>query len=127
MLKGYRGSILALIAAIILLGAVIVTRPPDEPLPPATVQTAIPPTSTPPPTLTPAPTIPIQQVYTATLHEAVLGCAKKLNPLLAGYNQVDRDITSLIFEGLATTNAYGEPVPDLAASWSWSSEGLVYV
>jgi peptide/nickel transport system substrate-binding protein len=127
MLKGYRGSILALFVAIILLGTVIVTRPPDEPAPPATNQMPLPPTSTPLPTLTAAPTISIQQLDTATLHEAVVGCAKKLNPLLAGYNQVDRDITSLIFEGLATTNAYGEPVPDLAASWSWSSDGLVYV
>ncbi len=127
MLRGYRGSILALIIAIILLGAVIVTRPPDDTPPPEATRTALPPTSTLLPTLTPAPTIPLQQLDTATLHEAVVGCVKKLNPLLAGYNQVDRDITSLIFEGLVTTNAYGEPAPDLASSWELSSDGLVYV
>src|SRR5437879_3921644 len=117
MLRGYRGSILALLVAIILLGAVIVTRPPDD-IPPAdATRTVMPPTLTLPPTLTPAPTIPLQQLDTASLNEAVVGCIKKLNPLLAGYNQVDRDITSLIFEGLATTNAYGEPIPDLASAW----------
>ncbi len=127
MLRGYRGSLLALIGAIILLGAVIVTRPTDEMPPLEATQTAIPPTPTFLPTLTAAPTIPLQQLDTTTLHEAVVGCAKKLNPLLAGYNQVDRDITSLIFEGLTTTNAYGEPAPGLAASWSSSSDGLTYV
>jgi peptide/nickel transport system substrate-binding protein len=127
MLRGYRGSLLALIVAIILLGAVIATRPPDESPPADATRTVIPPTETLPPTLVPAPTIPLQQLDTATLHEALVGCVKKLNPLLAGYNQVDRDISSLIFEGLTTTNAYGEPVPDLAASWELSSDGLVYV
>jgi peptide/nickel transport system substrate-binding protein len=126
MLKGYRGPLLALLLSVVLLGAVIVTRPPDVVSTPPPVQTALPPTATLLPTLTPAPTIPFQQLDTATLHEAVVGCFKKLNPLLVGYNQTDRDITSLIFEGLATTNAYGIPIPDLAASWLVSSDGLVY-
>ncbi len=131
MLRRYWASALALLMAIILLGAVIATRPPDDspgtPVPslPAATQVSRP-TLTVPPTLTPAPTIPFQQIDTATLHEAVVGCVKKLNPLLAGYNQFDRDVTSLIFEGLAKTDAFGSPVPDLAASWSVSNDGLVY-
>src|SRR5262249_21433296 len=78
------------------------------------------------PTLTPAPTIPFQQLDTSALHEAIIGCIKKLNPLLAGYNQADLDITSLIFDGLTTTNEYGADMPDLAASITASNDGLVY-
>jgi peptide/nickel transport system substrate-binding protein len=40
---------------------------------------------------------------------------------------VDQDLTSLIFEGLTTTNNYGEIVPDLAESWSVSADGLEYI
>jgi peptide/nickel transport system substrate-binding protein len=129
LLKGYRGPVLALIVAIMLLGAVIVTRPPDNAptLPSVTATPLILPTTTALPRPTPAPTIPIQEMDTAVLHEAVIGCVKKLNPLLAGYNQFDRDVDSLIFEGLFTTNAWGEPVPDLAASWEVSNDGLIYV
>lgn len=61
------------------------------------------------------------------LVEGVVGEIRKLNPLLATYNPADRDITSLIFEGLMTTNDYGEIVPDLAASWSVTSDGLEYL
>jgi peptide/nickel transport system substrate-binding protein len=61
------------------------------------------------------------------LVEAVVGQIVKLNPLLATYNPVDRDITSLIFEGLTTTNDYGEIIPDLAESWTVSTDGLQYV
>jgi peptide/nickel transport system substrate-binding protein len=84
----------------------------------------------PPPSLTPAPTIPFQQVDTSTLHEALVGnaCVTKLNPLLAGYNHADRDIVSLIFDGLMTTDQRGAIVPDLAAAQPTVSEdGLIYV
>src|SRR5260370_34021614 len=129
MLKGYRGPALALCAAIILLLVVIVTRPPRPSPAPAATPTpvvAVLPTETALPTLTPAPTIPFQQLDTSTLHEALVGCIKKLNPLLAGYNQADLDITSLIFDGLTTTNEFGADVPDLAASITASNDGLVY-
>jgi peptide/nickel transport system substrate-binding protein len=72
---------------------------------------------------TPVPAQPVQPV----LVEALVGQISKLNPLLATYNPVDRDITSLIYEGLTTTNDYGEIVPDLAASWTVSDDGLVYL
>src|SRR5262249_49265152 len=48
-------------------------------------------------------------------------------PLFADLNLVDRDITSLIFEGLTRTNQYGEPEPALAKNWVISSDGLEYV
>ncbi|MCZ7538970.1 MAG: peptide ABC transporter substrate-binding protein [Anaerolineae bacterium] len=55
-----------------------------------------------------------------------MGRIVKLNPLLATYNPVDRDITSLIFEGLTASNEYGEIVPRLAESWTVSPDGLQY-
>ena len=61
------------------------------------------------------------------LVEALVGQIRKLNPLLALYNPVDRDITALIFEGLTTTNDYGEIVPQLAASWTVTPDGLEYI
>ena len=128
MLKGNRGPVLALIGAILLLGIVIITRPAEGPTPVGvTPLPVIPPTETPLPTLIPATPIPFQQLDTATLNEAVVGCFKKLNPLLAGYNQPDLDASSLIFEGLTTTNQFGEAVPDLASSIATSNDGLTYV
>ena len=139
MLRGYRGPALAFVMSVILLGAVMITRPPEPPPPgtPAprvistvTVRPAVLPTSTPAPTLTPAPTIPFQRIDTATLNEALVapGCVVKLNPLLAGYNQADRDVSALIFEGLMTTDPYGAAVPGLAAALPRiSADGLVYV
>jgi peptide/nickel transport system substrate-binding protein len=125
MLKGYRGPTLALVAAVILLVLVIATRP-SEPSP--SIQPTQPslPTSTPLPTIAPASTIPFQQLDTSTLSEAIVGCIKKLNPLLAGYNQPDLDVTSLIFEGLTTTNEYGAAVPDLASAVTPTNDGLIY-
>ncbi len=61
------------------------------------------------------------------LVEALVGQIRKLNPLLALYNPVDRDITALIFEGLTTTDDYGEIVPQLAASWTVTPDGLEYI
>src|SRR6266404_5006661 len=128
MLKGYRGPALALIGAILLLGIVIFTRPTEGPTPAVvTVPPAIPPTETPLPTLIPASPIPFQELDTATLHEAVVGCFKKMNPLLAGYNQPDLDASALIFEGLTTTNQFGEAVPDLASSIESSNDGLTCI
>ena len=42
-------------------------------------------------------------------------------------NPIDQDITSLIFERLVRTNAFGEPIPGLAERWIVSSDGLEYV
>lgn len=63
----------------------------------------------------------------AVYREALVGSAQRLNPLFAHLNPVDRDISSLIFEGLFATNAYGEVVPRLAAELIVSSDGLEYV
>lgn len=78
--------------------------------------------------LSPAATARAQDAPAETvLVEALVGQIRKLNPLLATYNPVDRDITSLIFEGLTATNDYGEIVPDLATGWTISDDGLTYI
>ncbi|MBI5959240.1 MAG: hypothetical protein HY866_10925 [Chloroflexi bacterium] len=137
MFKGLRWPLLALILSGGLLVVAWITRP-DENSPDPTPQPVI---STPLPTSEPAPVPTIEPVIAAAplplaaapapleniLVEALVGQIVKLNPLLATYNPVDRDITSLIFEGLTTTNDYGEIIPDLAESWSVSADGLEYV
>lgn len=67
------------------------------------------------------------QPVPAQLTEALVGEIRKLNPLLASFNPVDRDITALIFEGLTTINEYGEVVPLLAERWEVSRDGLEYI
>ncbi len=79
-----------------------------------------------PPRAASAPLRPGAQA-TNVLVEALVGQIRKLNPLLALYNPVDRDITALIFEGLTTTNDYGEIVPQLARSWTVTADGLEYI
>ena len=51
----------------------------------------------------------------------------RLNPVFAQLNPVDRDISSLIFEGLFTTDEYGSPVLDLAEKLTISGDNLEYV
>ena len=52
-----------------------------------------------------------------TYVEGIVGVPRYLNPLLSGYNEVDRDIGSLIFCGLTRLNGRGEVEPDLASRW----------
>jgi peptide/nickel transport system substrate-binding protein len=66
-------------------------------------------------------------VDVVTYREALVGSVQRLNPLLAGLNPVDSDITALIFEGLTKSDQYGQPQPALAKSWVTSSDGLEYV
>ena len=57
-----------------------------------------------------------------TLTEALVGEPKYINPLDAPANDVDQDLTSLIFSGLFRMNGM-EPMPDLADSYTWSEDG----
>ncbi len=61
-----------------------------------------------------------------TYVEGVAGFPRYLNPLLSDYNDVDRDICALMFNGLTRLNEYGEIEPDLAQSWEVSPDGLSY-
>lgn len=60
-----------------------------------------------------------------TYVEGVAGFPHHLNPLL-GYNEVDRDLCALMFNGLTRLNARGEVEADLARSWEVTLDGLMY-
>ncbi|WP_119071798.1 ABC transporter substrate-binding protein [Aggregatilinea lenta] len=143
MLKSLRWPLLVFVLAAVLFVLALLTRSNDTPGAAQTLETSTPlaeslPTSEPTaaPTLAPvdgpetapaAQTQPTPVPSQPVLVEALVGQISKLNPLLATYNPVDRDITSLIYEGLTATNDYGEIVPDLATSWTVSDDGLVYL
>ncbi|MFZ3070537.1 MAG: peptide ABC transporter substrate-binding protein [Anaerolineaceae bacterium] len=58
--------------------------------------------------------------------EAVIGNFMRLNPVLDQYNLPDRDVDRLLFNSLITFDAQGLPQPDLAETWSYSSDGTRY-
>ena len=114
MSRGNRWQLVLLVASVALLIVTIVTRKP------VVIERGEAPT----PTVSPAPS-PARNTP-STFTEALVGEVRKLNPLLVGYNQVDRDITALIFEGLAATDEYGQVVPTLAESWSVTRDATVF-
>jgi peptide/nickel transport system substrate-binding protein len=61
-----------------------------------------------------------------TYVEGIAGQPRYLNPLLAGFNEADQDLCSLLFNGLTRLNEYGEVEPDLASGWEVSADGLSY-
>ena len=61
-----------------------------------------------------------------TYVEGLAGAPRHLNPILCQYNEVDRDLCSLIFNGLTKFNERGEVVPDLAVGWEVSDDGCTY-
>ncbi len=58
-----------------------------------------------------------------SLVEGVVGAPRYLNPLLSDRNPVDREITSLIFDGLTQYGQDGRIVPALARDWQVSEDG----
>ncbi|MDE2776873.1 MAG: ABC transporter substrate-binding protein [Chloroflexota bacterium] len=73
------------------------------------------------------PAAGVSRAPAAPYREGIVGSVQRLNPLFAHLNPVDRDISSLIFEGLFATNQYGEVVPRLAEQLVISSDGIEYV
>ncbi len=71
---------------------------------------------------------PPEPVGGGVYQEGVVGSLQRLNPLLASYtkNQVDQDISSLLFTGLIQFDSEGYPQPGLAHSWGISKNGEVY-
>ncbi len=58
--------------------------------------------------------------------EAVVGNPSYLNPVLLQFNQVDRDLSSLLFSGLTRFDENGLIVPDLAERWEIGDGGKSY-
>ncbi len=61
-----------------------------------------------------------------TYIEGVVGQPRFINPIYAEANDIDRDLTELIFSGLMTYNENGELVGDLVKEYKILSEGKVY-
>jgi peptide/nickel transport system substrate-binding protein len=59
-----------------------------------------------------------------TMVEGVVGAPRYLNPLLSDTNPVDRDLTSLLFDGLLRYDETGRLAPALASGWQVSEDGL---
>lgn len=67
-----------------------------------------------------------QADYGGTYIEGVAGAPNIINPLFNQFNQVDRDLTALIFNGLTRADERGVIKPDLARGWEISPDGLIY-
>lgn len=61
-----------------------------------------------------------------TLVEALVGAPATFNPLLATQSS-EVDLVRLLFGGLTRVDARGQIVPDLAASWTVSQDGMTYL
>ena len=60
-----------------------------------------------------------------SIHEGVVGFPRYINPVLA-VTDSDKDITSLVYAGLLRQSPQGELMPDLAQSFSLSSDSKTY-
>ncbi len=58
--------------------------------------------------------------------EGLVGNIQRLNPLLSWYNDVDRDVCSLIYSSLVTHDTRGNIVKDLAVDYGISMDGMTY-
>ncbi len=61
-----------------------------------------------------------------TYSEGVAGTFSRINPLYDSFNEVDSDLTALVFSGLTRLGPDGTVLPDLAESWDISDDGLTY-
>lgn len=62
-----------------------------------------------------------------TYIEGVAGAPSSINPLFAGFNEVDRDLSALVFSGLMRLGPGGDVEPDLAQSMRVTPDGLTYI
>jgi peptide/nickel transport system substrate-binding protein len=67
-----------------------------------------------------------QADYGGTYIEGIAGTPNIVNPLFNQFNPVDRDLSALIFNGLARADERGVIKPDLARNWEISPDGLIY-
>ena len=61
-----------------------------------------------------------------TFVEGVAANPQYLNPLFNQYNEVDRVLTALLFNGLTKLDEQGNVVPDLAENFTVSPDGITY-
>ena len=64
--------------------------------------------------------------YGGKYAEAIVGSPEFVNPIFASLNEVDVDITRLVFSGLMRHNKEQVLVPDLAADYSISEDKKIY-
>jgi peptide/nickel transport system substrate-binding protein len=64
--------------------------------------------------------------YGGTYIEGVAGNPRYINPLLSTYNDVDRDLAALVFNGLTKADQHGQIRQDLADRWEISKDNLSY-
>jgi peptide/nickel transport system substrate-binding protein len=64
--------------------------------------------------------------YGGTYTEGIAGNPRYINPLLSAYNDVDRDLAALVFNGLTLADERGQILPDLADKWEISKDDLSY-
>lgn len=138
MFRGFLWQLIALLLALMLCAAAAVFRlslpPVTATVQPQIVDTAV--SESPAPTQTAVPatdglrTLESDATFASaatTFREGLTGNVQRINPLFAHLNPPDRDLASLIFEGLFAINDYGEAVPRLAAELVISNDGLEYV
>ena len=58
--------------------------------------------------------------------EGVVGEPRRINPLYASLNEIDADLSALLFNGLTRIDGDGAPRPDLAEGWDVTPDGLTY-
>jgi peptide/nickel transport system substrate-binding protein len=61
-----------------------------------------------------------------TYREGVVGQPRLINPLFVAANDVDRDLSKLIFSGLMRYGSDGSLIPDLAERYETSPDGKTY-
>ena len=141
MLRGFRWQFILLTLAIVVFMASALfrlsrqTSQPQPEAPKPTAESSLPPTTeaTEAPRPNPSATASLETATgpsiepTPAYREGLVGTVRRLNPLFAHLNPVDRDISSLVFEGLFATNDYGEVVPRLAEQLVISADGIAYV
>lgn len=64
--------------------------------------------------------------FGGTMIEGLIGGPRNINPLLLQAGDTDRDLATLVYSGLMKYDENGKLVPDLAKSYSVSTDNLTY-
>ena len=79
-----------------------------------------------PDTLQPIDAPVVQPAEGGIYSEGLIGTFMRLNPLLDYYNEADRSVDRLIFNGMLRIDERGLPQADLATAWGISRDGMMY-